>query len=92
MKINPETWSKFKAHCRRYAWPWAISTLLTVFIMPISAALSISPFWMLPLDILIWIPWALADYRRASNAGQQERLQLQAKYDAEDKAMFGGSL
>ena len=91
MKINPNTSAKLKAYWRFYGWPWALSSLLTVFMWPISEALSISMFWMPPLGILIWVPWAIADYQRASKAGQQERLRLQAKYDAEDRAMFGES-
>ncbi len=93
MKIDRIAWEKTKKKSLFYAWPMAISGVLMPFV--VSVAVDASPaFWLLTpwLSLLIFVPFVIVDVRRHNAESAREERELQARYDAEDKAMFGKPL
>ncbi len=94
MIMDRVAWEKTKAEFRLYKWPLVINLGLQVF----SLILSFNRIWPLlspyiPLvSMLILFPWIFVDGRRRRKEADRQKLELQEKYDAEDKAMFGKPL
>ena len=93
MKIDLKKWEKTKKRTLFFLWPSCISTFLIVFVMPLADRIS-SDLTMLTflISLLVYVPFAVADVRRYKAEAAQEKRELQEKYDAQDKAMFGKPL
>ena len=93
MKMNSIGWEVAKKKSNLYAWPTLISTPLIILTIPwsVGTAPVFSPLmpWLL---LLVYVPFIWVDMRRNQQATAREKRELQAKYDAEDKAMFGKPL
>ena len=76
-----------------YLWPSAIAAVMMVFVEPVAAhtwpIFSLLTPW---LSLLIFLPFTIVEVRRHRSEAAREKRDLQAKYDAQDKAMFGKPL
>lgn len=72
-----------------YLWPAGLSTALTFFFPGIATALQLSLFVMPLISFLIWLPFITVDFVRLRKVLDREKQDMQARFDAEDKALFG---
>ena len=90
MKFDLTNWKKNKKRTLFYLWPMAIAMVIMFFVLPFAVDNSLILYLLTPfLALLPFIPFAIVDVRRYKAEAAQEKRELQAKYDAEDKAMFG---
>ena len=72
-----------------YAWPWALSLIVTFFFPKIATTFHLSLFLMPLLILLIWAPFITIDIVRRNKEIAREKQKLHARFDAEDKALYG---
>ena len=63
--------------------------MLSFFPLELSQWLRIPWPLMAFLPVLIWTPFVIVLFIRQSKESVQERKELQARFDAEDKVLFG---
>ena len=93
MKIDPIKREKFKEIALFCICPLAIQVVLMIVIFPFAFDTSSILSWLMPFSTLIvFLPFTyVASRRRRAEAVREER-ELQAKHDAQDRAMFGKPL
>ncbi len=92
MKINSINWQKNKKRTLFFLWPMALSSVITVFLPPFIDGSSVLA-WLMPfLGLIVWVPFVIVDMLRYKAETEREKREMQARYDAEDKAMFGKPL
>lgn len=94
MKIDLKNWEKNKKRIFfLILWPMAISTVLNIFVGPIALHASPKLALLMPLlALIVFVPFITIDARRQKAVNARENREMQEKYDAEDKAMFGKPL
>lgn len=93
MKIDSIAWEKSKKRSLFFAWPIAISAVLSVFITPMMVEISPKLSLLTPLlGLIVFVLFIIVDMWRHKAETAREKRDLQAKYDGEDKAMFGKPL
>lgn len=93
MKIDSVKWEKTKKRSLFYAWPMIISSAVIFFVLPFAVDNSLILYLLTPfLALLPFVPFTIVEVRRYKAEAAQEKRALQAKYDAEDEAMFGKPL
>ena len=92
MKEKKDTTIKQVKNSSPYAWPYVLLVATPSLAWPLSQYLHVSIFITTFLILLPWTPFIITEYVRRCRAAQQEKESLQAKFDAQDSALFGGKL
>ena len=93
MKIDPIMRAKLKEIVLFCACPMAIQIVLMILIFPFAFDTSSILSWLMPFaTLLVFLPFNYVASRRRRADAVREECELQAKYDIEDKAMFGKPL
>jgi hypothetical protein len=92
VKVKKDTTVKQVKYSSHPAWPYVLLIATPLLAWPLSQYLHVSPFITPFLILLLWLPFIIMEYVRRCRAAQQEKKSLQAKFDAQDSALFGGKL
>lgn len=93
MKFDLTNWAKNKKRIFfLIVCPMALSTVINIVVGPVLHA---SPKFALLtslLEIIVFVPSIIVELKRYKAETEREKREMQARYDAEDKAMFGKPL
>ena len=86
------TWNKKAYRELLVMWPMIVPSAISFFTPNRVETAPIATFALPFLSLIVWLPLVVIEVRRYKAEAAREKRELQAKYDAQDKAMFGKPL
>lgn len=93
MKIDSIAWEKNIYREFLVMWPMIVPSVMSLLVTTEMIETAPVATFSLPfLALIVWVPFVVVEVRRHRAEAAQEKRELQEKYDAEDRAMFGKPL
>lgn len=93
MKFDLTAWKKNSYREFLCMWPMIVPSVMSLLVTTEMIETAPVAMFALPfLALIVWVPFVIVEVRCHRAEAAQEKRELQEKYDAADRAMFGKPL